>query len=71
MLNSRVALSIPEAADSAGISRSRFYELLSAGDGPPTVKLGRRRLVRRAALESWLAGLEGRDELAEPGGEAA
>ena len=59
----KIAYSIAEAAAAANISRSRFYELLNAGEGPPTIKLGRRRLIRRAALDEWLASLEGAAEL--------
>jgi excisionase family DNA binding protein len=59
----KVAYSIAEAAAASNISRSRLYELLTAGEGPPTIKLGRRRLIRRAALDEWLASLEGIDEL--------
>jgi excisionase family DNA binding protein len=62
----RVAYSIVEAAAAANISRSRLYELLNAGEGPPTIKLGRRRLIRRAALDEWLASLEGAAELGPP-----
>jgi len=60
----KVAYSIVEAAAAVNISRSRLYELLIAGEGPPTIKLGRRRLIRRAALDEWLESLEGTDELA-------
>lgn len=62
----RVAYSIAEAAAAASISRARLYELLTVGEGPPTIKLGRRRLIRRAALDEWLASLEGTDELSSP-----
>lgn len=50
----RVALSVPEAAAAMGISRAGLYALLARGEGPPTIKLGRRRLIRRDALQEWL-----------------
>ena len=48
------ALGIRDAAAWLGISRSRFYELLAEG-GIPTVRIGRRRVVPRAALRAYLA----------------
>lgn len=59
----KLAYTIAEAAAAANISRSWFYQLLHAGEGPPTIKLGRRRLIRLAALDEWLASLEGAAEL--------
>jgi excisionase family DNA binding protein len=52
-------VSVPEAAIRAGVSRAFFFELIRRGE-VPTVKLGRRRLVRIEALRSWLKGLEAR-----------
>jgi len=54
----REALSIEEAASAAGIGRTLLYELIGSGKGPATIKLGRRRLIRREALEEWLKRLE-------------
>jgi len=48
------ALGIRQAAEWLGISRSRLYELLAEG-GIPTVRIGRRRVVPRAALRAFLA----------------
>ena len=53
-MDERLAYSITEAAKIIGISRTLLYNVLDAGNGPPTLKLGRRRLVRRAALDAWL-----------------
>ena len=51
-------LSIPDAVAFSGLSRSRLYEHIRAGDFP-TVKDGRRRLVPRRALIQFLAeGIE-------------
>jgi excisionase family DNA binding protein len=49
-------LSIVEAAACLGISRAHFYEILGQHD-LPTVKLGRRRMVRARDLESFVASL--------------
>jgi excisionase family DNA binding protein len=51
----RLALSIEEASNLLGISRSLGYELAAQGR-IPTVRLGRRIVVARAALERLLAG---------------
>jgi excisionase family DNA binding protein len=51
----RLALSIEETSSLLGISRSLGYELAAQGR-IPTVRLGRRVVVPRAALERLLAG---------------
>ncbi len=55
----RLALSVVEAAEAINVSRARLYQLLSDGT-VPSIKLGRRRLIRREALVEFLVGLEGR-----------
>lgn len=54
----RSALSPSEAATSLGVSRAYLYNLLTTGR-LASVKCGRRRLIRPAAIEQYL------DELAE------
>ena len=46
-----------QAAQLAGIGRTRVYELMASGD-LPSIKLGKRRLIRRQAVLDWLARLE-------------
>jgi excisionase family DNA binding protein len=54
---SKRLLSVPEAAALAGLSKSVAYRLAAADELPGLVKLpGCRMLVRRHALEAWLAG---------------
>ena len=53
----RLAYSPAEAAEVLGISRARLYLLLEDGT-IPSVKLGRRRLIRREALVGLLDRLE-------------
>jgi excisionase family DNA binding protein len=50
------AIPVPEACERIGVSRSKFYELLNRRE-IESVKVGRRRLVRVADLERWLASL--------------
>lgn len=45
-----------DAAQRAGISRSRLYELIAAGEIPAR-KLGTRTLILRADLEAYLVDL--------------
>ena len=52
----RLCLSVAEAADALRVSSRQVYTL-AARYGLPTVKIGGRRLVRRADLETWLAAL--------------
>ena len=53
----RYAISIDEAARRSGLSRSRVYEALKAGD-LKSLKIGARRLIMIDALMTWLAGHE-------------
>ena len=54
----REAFGVAEAAEVAGISRSSLYMRLKDGTGPRSFSIGRRRLIRRAALAEWLEKLE-------------
>jgi excisionase family DNA binding protein len=53
----RLALRVKEAAESLAISRSRFYELVAAGE-IRVLKDGARTLVRRSELVAYLDRLE-------------
>ena len=46
----------PEAWEAIGIGRTKFLELVKAGE-IETVRIGRRRLVSAAALEDYAAKL--------------
>jgi len=52
-----LAVAPAEAARLLGVSRTRLYEELCAGS-IPSFHLGRRRLIRIAALEAWMAARE-------------
>lgn len=49
----RIALSVEQAAAALGIGRSLAYELVRRGE-LPSVQLGRRRVIPRELLTSWL-----------------
>lgn len=50
-------LTIPEAARQLGVATSFLYRLIQRGDAPfPILRLGRRVVVSRAALDRFLAG---------------
>jgi len=51
----RLAMTIEEAAYLLGISRNSAYDAAKRGD-LPIVRMGRRMLVPRAALERLMAG---------------
>jgi len=59
-------LTVVEVADRLGISRSTAYELAAADRLPvPVIRLGRRVVVARAALDRLLAvGVGARDDRA-------
>jgi len=46
---------VEEAGEILGLSRPSAYEAVSRGD-IPSIKIGRRKIVPRAALERMLAG---------------
>ena len=56
-LGDKVALSVPEACALAGVQRDFLYREINKGH-LKTAKIGGRRLIRRKALEKWLADQE-------------
>ncbi|MBO9712508.1 helix-turn-helix domain-containing protein [Sphingomonas sp.] len=55
----RIAVRIPVAAQMIGISRSKFYELLDAGE-IEAIKLGRSTLIPVASLKTFVEELRQR-----------
>ena len=53
----KIAYSITEFCREISIGRTKFYELLKRGLGPPTVHLGRRTLVDGPGGRKWWNGL--------------
>ncbi|MHB8438522.1 MAG: helix-turn-helix domain-containing protein [Acidimicrobiales bacterium] len=53
----RLTLSVEEAAEALGISRALAYEAVRRGE-IPNIRIGRRILVPRSALDRLLAGSE-------------
>jgi excisionase family DNA binding protein len=47
-------LTIPQVAQSLGVSRAMVYSLLAKGKGPPVVHLGRSVRVSVASLRKWI-----------------
>ncbi|MGP8160455.1 MAG: helix-turn-helix domain-containing protein [Candidatus Dormibacteria bacterium] len=54
----RRTLTIEEAARELGIGRSSAYAAARAGE-LPALRIGRRLVIPRSALEAWLAGAGG------------
>jgi len=52
-----LVLSVEACARVTGLGRTKLYEALATGE-LPSLKIGRRRLIRVATLEAWLASLE-------------
>jgi excisionase family DNA binding protein len=52
--SARLTLTVPEVAVALGISRNHAYWMIARGV-IPSKRLGRRYLVGRSALETWLA----------------
>ena len=59
---SRDVLTVPEVADALRCSKAHVHNLINGkvqGARPlPSLRLGRRRLVRRAGLDAWIAANE-------------
>ncbi len=55
-MQEKLLLSIPEAMEITGLGRSLLVEKLLCGE-IGSVKVGRRRLVPRSAIEAYVAGL--------------
>lgn len=49
----KLTLSIPEAAEVIGISKTKMYELART-KGFPTIQVGKRILVSAKGLERWV-----------------
>ncbi len=54
-MDTRQTLTVAEAAKALGVGRNSAYEAVRRGD-LPVIRLGRRYVVPRAALERLLAG---------------
>lgn len=52
-----LALTIPETCHVAKISRAALYALWAVGQGPRVRSIGRKRIVLREDLETWLRSL--------------
>lgn len=59
----RLTLTVEEAAETLGISRAFAYEAVASGD-IPCIRIGRRILIPKAALEKMLDGA--RDAVTQP-----
>lgn len=53
----KLAVSTFQAADIAGVGRTTIYEAITNG-ALKSVKIGKRRLIRIAALDAWLQAQE-------------
>ncbi len=57
MATEKMTLSIPEVAETLGISRNLAYELAARGELPGLIRLGQKRVVcSRLAIERLLQG---------------
>lgn len=45
--------SVPEAANALGIGKTKLYDLIS-NEGLPIVKIGKRTLINKKALDKWI-----------------
>lgn len=53
-----LAVSPTEAARLIGCGRTMIYQLIGEGGALPSFTLGRRRLIRLAAIEAWIMARE-------------
>jgi excisionase family DNA binding protein len=52
--NQKAGLGVREAADHIGISTNHLRNLIDRGVVPGVVRLGRRIVISRVAIEGWL-----------------
>lgn len=52
-------MKIEEAARLLGVGRQTAYDLANRGELPGALRLGRRWVISRKALEAWLEGKAG------------
>jgi hypothetical protein len=50
------ALTISEAAKGATITRRHFEALVSKGEGPVVINLGKRKIILEEDFDAWLRG---------------
>jgi excisionase family DNA binding protein len=55
-VNQTLLVTVEEAARLLGVGRTTMFELIGSGD-VKSVRLGRRRLIARKSLESFVEGL--------------
>ena len=51
-------LTLEETAGVLRVSQRHLHKIMADGNGPPVVRLGRRKLIRREALQQWLLNRE-------------
>lgn len=59
-----LTLGVADFCRSVGICKRTYYTLKSRGEGPPEVRIGRRVVIRREAVDTWLREREGRGRVA-------
>lgn len=60
-LQGKLTLTVPEMGKLLGVSRPTAYDLANRADFP-TLKVGRRLLIPRAALQKWIEDHTGNAE---------
>ena len=53
-MSEKIAISVTEASELLGISRSKMYEIMKSSGCDFALHLGKRRLISRARLEAWI-----------------
>ena len=54
----KLYLSVEEAAEYVGIGRDALYDLLNGANPPPYLRLGKKRLLQKAALAEYFEELQ-------------
>ena len=58
------AYTVSEFCERHGISRSKYYELVHAGEGPKVFRVGTKPLISREAAAKWRARMEAKNAAA-------
>jgi predicted DNA-binding transcriptional regulator AlpA len=59
--NASEVLTLEETAGVLQVSQRHLFKIMADGNGPPVISLGRRKVIRREALQQWLLNQEAAD----------
>jgi len=65
-MTDKLCYTLYEPAIKLGVPRSKQYALIGAGDGPPTIQIGKTRMVTAESVAKWMREQEQAEEPLKP-----